>query len=318
MRRLEDVGEFGLIERIARMIGEQRPPRGVVLGPGDDAAILRPPAGKDLVVTTDALVEGVHFRWRNQAPRTVGRRALVVNLSDLAAMGALPLGCVVALAAPPALALNKALGLVAGLLCEAATHACPLVGGNVTAARETSIAITVFGWVDRRRALLRSGARPGDRVFVTGTLGGAALAVARAEREGTRLRKLPVPRLQAGRALSRMERAGACIDISDGLASDLEHLLEGARLGASIELTRVPRPRGFAAGCARVGLDPDRLVAAGGEDYELLFTLRAGSRTRGSEAALSRRLGVPVAEIGSITRGPGLEGLPRLRGWRHF
>ena len=317
MLRLSDVGEFGLIERIMRMIGDEHSPR-VVLGPGDDAALLRPPAGQDLVVSTDALVEDTHFRWRSQAPATVGRRALVVNLSDLAAMGAKPLGFVVALAVPPSLALSKVEGLFAGLLREARIHACPLVGGNVAAARETSISITAFGNVAPGRALRRDAGRPGDRIFVTGSLGGAALARARSEREGTRLRKLPVPRLAAGSALARIRAVGGCIDISDGLLSDLEHLLAGAGLGAQIDLAKLPCPQGFRAACGRLGVDPEALMLTGGEDYELLFTLRARSSAGRSEASLARRLGVPVAEIGSVTARSGISGLPAGRGWRHF
>jgi thiamine-monophosphate kinase len=315
MRRLSDVGEFGLIERIARKIANLPGPR-VVLGPGDDAALLRPPAGRDLVVSTDALVEDVHFRWCSQAPATVGRRALLVNLSDLAAMGAMPLGCVLALSAPPALELERAEGLIDGLLREAEAHGCPLVGGNVAAARETSLAITVFGSVERGRALLREAGGPGDRIFVTGTLGGAALAHERSERRGTRLRRLPVPRLQAGRALARIESVNGCIDVSDGLVADLGHLLAKAGRGAEIDPARIPCPQGFELACRRLGVDPQALLLGGGEDYELLFSVRA--RARLSEAVLARRLGVPVAEIGRVTAAAGISGLPVGSGWRHF
>jgi thiamine-monophosphate kinase len=315
MRQLSDVGEFGLIERIIRRIGDPRSSR-VLLGPGDDAAVLRPPAGRDLVVSTDALVEDVHFRWCSQAPATVGRRALLVNLSDLAAMGATPLGFVVALAAPPTLALARAEGLIAGLLREARAHACPLVGGNVAAARETSLAVTVFGSVAPGRALRRDAGRPGDRIFVTGSLGGAGLARIRAERTGARLRKLPVPRLAAGRALARIESVNGCIDISDGLVADLGHLLAKAGRGAEIDPGRIPCPQGFGTACRRLGVDSQALLLGGGEDYELLFSL--GARARLSEAALARRLAVPVAEIGRVTARPGISGLPAGGGWRHF
>lgn len=309
--RLRDLGEFELIERITRSARRQKP-RGVVLGIGDDAAVLRPRAGEDVVVTTDASVENVHFRWETQDPRTIGRRALVANLSDLAAMGARPLGFTVALAAPGSLALRRIDGIAAGLDSEARQHGCPLVGGNVTRARETSLTLAIVGAVKRGRALTRRGVRAGDRVLVTGTLGGAALEVARAERGEGRVRRVATPRLAAGRALARLRGVGGCIDVSDGLMADLGHLL-GPTLHLELDPSRVPRPRGFAAACARAGLDPDRLALTGGEDYELLFTLR-GARLTAKE--LSRRLGVPVTELGTARRG-------RVRtasrgGFRHF
>ena len=312
MRRLRDVGEFGLIELISRWVPDGG--RRVVLGPGDDAAVLRPPVGHDLVVNTDSLVEGVHYRFQTQSARLVGRRALIVSLSDLAAMGAAPLGCVAALCAPGALPLRRAEGLVRGILDEAQRHACPLVGGNLAAARETSITITVFGSVARGRDLRRHRLRAGDRLFVTGSLGGSALAVARAEREGRAIRTLPVPRLAAGRALGRMPGIGGCIDVSDGLVADLGHLLEGSGLGAEADAERIPTPRGFSSACKKLAVDPHRLSLGGGEDYELLFTLRR----RASVSNLEGRLGVPVSEVGRIVREPGIHGLHESAGWRHF
>jgi thiamine-monophosphate kinase len=314
--RLSDLGEFGVIDRIARAAERAGSGRDVVLGIGDDAALLRPRPGEDVVVTTDAFVEDVHFRWRSEAPRTVGRRALVANLSDLAAMGARPLGFTFALAAPGTLAVRHLDGVVAGLLHEGSAHSAPLVGGNVTRARETSLSITVVGAVGRGRALTRVGARPGDRLCVTGTLGGAALALARAERGRGRLRRVATPRLAAGRALARLRGVSACIDISDGLEADLAHLL-GRSLSVDLDPARLPRPRGFDAACARAGLDPVALLLGGGEDYELLFTLRPGGP---GARELSRRLGVAVSEIGRLqTRPTSRSGRSRPgRGWRHF
>jgi len=316
--RLGDLGEFGLIERIERAVARSGVrSAAVVLGIGDDAAILRARRGEDVVVTTDALVEGVHFRFATQSPRAIGRRALAVNLSDLAAMGARPLGCLLALAAPPELPLRTLDGVLAGMLREAARHGCPLVGGNVARARETSLVITALGAVARGRALTRRGARAGDRILVTGTLGGAALELARAERGAGTLRRVPTPRLAAGRALARVRGVGACIDVSDGLEADLAHLLEPAGLTALLDPGRIPQPPGFQAACRRLGLDPDALARGGGEDYELLFTVRPGAP---SAAALARRLGVPVSEIGRAvrpTRGRQGHAAPP-RGYRHF
>jgi thiamine-monophosphate kinase len=226
---------------------------------------------------------------------------------------------VLALSAPAALGLDRADALVRGLLREADKHACPLVGGNLARARETSLTLTVFGAVASGRALRRNAARVGDRLFVTGTLGRSALELARARHFGGRIRTAPEGRLAAGRALARLPWRGACIDLSDGLGADLPHLLEAGGLGAEVEAARLPRPRGFDRACARLGLDPLRLLVGGGEDYELLFTLRPRAP---APAVLSRRLGVPVSEIGRIVRRPGIHGLPgalvRQGGWRHF
>jgi thiamine-monophosphate kinase len=312
--RLGDLGEFGLIARIERAAAKLPRSRGVVLGIGDDAAVLRPRPGEDLVVTTDSLVENVHFRWRTQSARSVGRRALVANLSDLAAMGARPLGFTVALVAPPELAVRSLDGLVAGLLHEAREHACPLVGGNVSRGGETSLGIAATGAVERGRALSRRGSRAGDRIFVTGALGATALDLARGELGRGRVRRVPTPRLRAGRALARLAGVGGCIDISDGLEADLAHLLEGTGLAPELDPARLPLPPGFRSACARLGLDPERLARTGGEDYELLFTLRPAGP---SAAALSRRLGVRVSQIGRLVRaGRSRDGSPG--GWRHF
>ncbi len=310
---LGELGEAGAIARIARA-ARRVDARHVVLGIGDDAALLRPRPGEDLAVSTDALVEDVHFRWWSESPRHVGRRALVAGLSDLAAMGARPLGCLLALAAPPRLALRRFDGLIAGLLQEAGAHACPLVGGNLSRARHTSLSLTVVGSVPRGRALTRRGARAGDRLCVTGALGAMALAVARAERGGAPVRWVPTPRLAAGRALTRLAGIGGCIDLSDGLEVDLEHLLEGTPLVAELEPGALPLPRGFAAACRRAGLDPGRLARGGGEDYELLFPVRPDGP---SPALLTRRLGVPVSAIGRLVRGRR-RGRRPPRGWRHF
>src|SRR5262249_10356697 len=173
-------------------------------------------------------------RFDGESPGSIGGRARAAALSDLAAMGARPLGVLAALAAPPTLALGRADGLVRGLVEGARRWDAPLVGGNVARARRTSLTLTVLGAVPHGRALLRSGARPGDRLFVRGVLGRAALAVARARRGG-RLAVAPEPRLAAGRALARLASVGACIDLSDGLAADLRHLLAASRVGAAID-----------------------------------------------------------------------------------
>jgi thiamine-monophosphate kinase len=319
MRRLRDIGESGLIARIERRLARAtRSPR-VRLGIGDDAALLRSRADEDWVTSSDALVEDVHFRFANQAATTIGRRALAVNLSDLAAMGATPIACTLSLAAPPELPLQLADGLVAGFVEAGIRWRCPLVGGNVTAARETSLHVSVFGGVAAGQSLRRGAVRKGDRIGVTGTLGSKALERARVERNGGRIRRVPEPRLRAGRALLATPGHGGCIDVSDGLLRDLEALLGSSGLSAEIDPAAVPTARGFRSAALKEGLDPDRLALTGGEDYELLFSLRPGGPTC---AALSRRMGCRVTEIGRVVSAPGLHGVPEALlghpGWRHF
>lgn len=313
--RLRDVGEFGLIERLRRRAerdGRGHP--GVVLGIGDDAALLRPAPRHDVVVSCDTAVEDVHFRWRDASPRWVGRRTALACLSDLAAMGAQPLAAILALATPVDAPLARIESCFAGLAEECEAVRAPVVGGNVSRADRTSLVLNVLGEVPRGRALRRDTARPGDTLHVTGVLGRAALDRARAARPGGRARHLPESRIAAGRALAGLAGRGACIDVSDGLLADLEHLVEASGVAAELDPEAVPVARGFAAACARVGRSPRRLALAGGEDYELLFTLRPGAPT---PRMLSRRLGAPVTAIGRIVRGRGIRGA-RGRPFRHF
>jgi len=318
-RTLRDLGEFALIGRIERIkrvversLALPRSPA-ISLGIGDDAALLRLRPAEELAVSSDASVEGVHFRWQVDDPNAVGRRALAGALSDLAAMGARPLGCTLSLAAPPELELRLLDAALRGLVGEAARRGCPLLGGNVARARETSFHLTVLGGVARGRALRRNAARAGDVLMVTGVLGRAALARARAASTGRPNRNVPPDRLPAGRALTRLARRVACIDLSDGLAADLPHLLRG-ELGAEIDAAALPRARGFESACANLGKEAVALLAGGGEDYELLFALAASAA---DPKRLTRRLGVRVSAIGRVVSRAGIRGLPE-GGWRHF
>jgi thiamine-monophosphate kinase len=228
-------------------------------------------------------------------------------------MGARPRGFTVALAAPPGLEVRTLDGLLGGLLDEAETHGCPLVGGNLSRARQTSITITAQGTVKRGRALLRDAARSRDRIFVTGSLGASALELARSRAGRGRIRWVPTPRLQAGLALARSSGIGACIDVSDGLLADLDHVLARSGCSAEVDRAAVPRPARFDSACRRLGLDPIELAVHGGEDFELLFTVRP---TGPSGAQLCRRLGVAVTEIGRVLAGRSRG--PKSAGWRHF
>ena len=307
-----ELGEFGLIGRIARRVG--RPTGSVQLGIGDDAALLRTRPGESVAVTTDAFVEEVHFRQATERPGHIGRRAAAATLSDLAAMGARSLGLCVSFQGPAATELRWLDAWLGGLLAVSRRCETPLVGGNVARAPQLSFTLTAMGAVASRRALRRDAARVGDRICVTGSLGRAALDLARAEAGLAQRRYLPEPRLAAGRALTRIRGMGACIDLSDGLEADLRHLLAASKVGADIDPQRVPRPRGFAASCRALGRNPDDLLFGGGEDYELLFTVRPAGP---SLPSLRKRLGVAVTAIGTVTRGRGLRGI-RGGGFAHF
>jgi thiamine-monophosphate kinase len=313
---LADLGEVALIRRVAARAGVPAG-RDWALGIGDDAAILRPRSGDEVVLSTDVQVEGVHFRFDREAPPSVGRRALIVNLSDLAAMGAEPVGCLLSLAAPPSLTVATFDGLIGGLVAEARRHACPLVGGNLSRASECSLNVTVVGRCRRGRALRRRGLRAGDGLYVTGALGAMALARLRADRTGAPLRRLPTPRIAAGRALARLSGVRVCIDLSDGLASDLRHLLRETGLGAEIDTDALPMPRGFERACRALEADPLALATTGGEDYELLFAMAAESGEM-PPSRLTERLGVPVTRIGRVTARGGVRGLPRAPLRHHF
>lgn len=290
----------------------------VSLGIGDDAAVLRLPQGRECVVSVDAFIEGVHFRLDQESPYKVGSRALLASLSDLAAMGAEPMGATLAAGLPTSLDVKTAKSLARGVIEAGGRNDCPLVGGNLTRAKQMSLTVTVFGWVRKDQYMRRDGARVGHRIFVTGRLGEVALARGRLG-AGSRCRlPLPSPRLRAGSRLARISGIGACIDLSDGLIADLGHVLRASRVGAALDWDSLPRSPRFPLRAQSAGLAVEPLLLAGGEEYELLFT--GGRRFPGAER-LSDRLGVPVTEIGEIVES-GLEwtdGKSRpVSGWRHF
>lgn len=298
-------GEFALIDAFTRALPLQG--EGLLLGVGDDAALLRPPAGEDLVATVDAVVDGVHFDGRFTRAE-VGWKALAVNLSDLAAMGARPLWALVALAVPRGTAPARVAGIARGLGACARAHRITVAGGNVTRAADLSVTVTVVGAVRRGRALTRGGARAGDLVAVTGALGDAALGL----RPGApaalaRRQRRPAPRLAAGLALAQGGRARAAIDVSDGLVQDLGHLCAASGVGAVVEAGRLPRSRAARTLAARSpAADAEVLHAAlaGGEDYELVAAIPP-ARLLEAERAL-QAAGVPLTVIGRFVPGRGI------------
>jgi thiamine-monophosphate kinase len=301
------MGEFELIRRYFQRSGTPGNPA-VALGIGDDCALLQPPPGMQLAISSDMLVEGRHF-FADVDPAALGHKALAVNLSDLAASGARPLAFTLALSLPHADETWLA-GFASGLFALADAHGCTLMGGDTTRG-PLNICITVFGEVPPGQALLRSGARPGDELWVSGTLGDARLALEALQGQralnpdvlqAARARlERPTPRVALGLALRGI--ASAAMDLSDGLAGDLAHLLQASRCGARLEagvLSTLPAVRPDA-------LDQTTrlaLVLGGGDDYELLFSAPA-AREEAVRAA-GRAAGVPLTRIGRLETEPGL------------
>jgi thiamine-monophosphate kinase len=271
----ETLGGFGEFSLIAKITAGLASGPDVLVGPGDDGAVLdlQPP----LVTSLDVLVEGVHFRRDWSPARDVGRKAVAVNVSDLEAMGARATGMVVGFSAPPGLELSWALDFAAGLTEEATAAGVSLIGGDVTRARDITIAVTVFGTLDGRRPVLRSGARTGDMVAVRGRLGWAAAGLVvlgrgfRSPRVVVEAHRVPSVGYGAG-ATAADAGATAMIDVSDGLLADLGHV--AAASGVTIDLDRsafvIAEP--LQAVAAATGTDPYALVLTGGEDHALAAT----------------------------------------------
>ena len=297
-------GELALIERIRDRAGVGSD--AVRLGIGDDCAILRPRAGDDLVVTTDFTLEGRHFRRGWHTARSVGHRTLARGLSDLAAMGAKPVAAFLSLALTRDLARNLAWfdGFLDGFLHLGSEFGVALAGGDTSESPSEHVLadVVLLGSVPRGKALRRSGAGAGDFLYCTGSLGGSAVELAELEKSPRRFRAakadgdhphlFPAPRVKAGQALLKRGLATACMDISDGISTDLAHLCESS--GVSAEVGAGSLPLHPLAGA----LDAEAALKAalhGGEDYELLFTAKAGTK-------MPRLLGgVPVTRIGRIT-----------------
>ena len=314
-------GEFDLIGRIRARAGT-RPD--VTLGIGDDAALLRVPRDHELAVSTDTLIAGVHFP-DDTAPADIGWKALAVNLSDLAAMAAQPAWALLALTLPSADG-EWLDGFLDGFEELARQHDVALVGGD-TSRGPLSITITVHGFVPEGAALRRSGARAGDDIWVTGTLGDAAGALAQWRRGGPRSAKLryrldrPTPRVAAGLALRGL--ASAAIDLSDGLAADLGHLVDASKVGAQIDLGRLPTSRILVDHFADEQ-ERWRRQLTGGDDYELCFSAPPANALAIEQALAAcdtsaMVIGCIIAERGLVLTTP--EGRlfdPGAFGYDHF
>ena len=324
-------GEFDLIARYFAPLAEAAPG---AQGLRNDAAVFDPARDDSLVLTLDAMVAGVHF-LPGDPPETIGRKLLRVNLSDLAAMGARPRGYLLATAFPKDTEEAWIAAFAAGLAEDQAIFEVALYGGDtVSTPGPLTLSLTAFGEAPRDRTLSRAGARAGDLVYVSGTIGDGALGLVALRggltglnadhRDAMAVRyRLPEPRLALGRRLAETGLATAAIDVSDGLVADLGHIAEESSLAAEIEAGAVPLSPAARAVLAE---DPERLpgLLSGGDDYELLFTLdpdRAGEVT-----ALAETLDLPLTPIGRMAAGQGVRArdsagreMPLNEGgWRHF
>jgi thiamine-monophosphate kinase len=325
------LAEKALIAQIRRLAtssrrkSSQAPGCTIIRGIGDDCAVLRVDAGCDSLVTTDFTLEGIHFRRAWHSPESVGHRCLTRGLSDIAAMGGEPRAIFLSLALPSDLLQFWVNRFIASLTSLAGKHGATLAGGDISQSPGGVLAdIIVIGTVPRGKAILRSSAKPGDRIYVTGELGGSAAAIDRLRLHPKK--KLdprayprhfyPEPRLKLSRILREKNLVSAMIDTSDGLSTDLSHICEESGVGAEIDSSSIPR--------ARVGKPAHQvhseLAMHGGEDYELLFTAPKRKHVP------NRIAGVMISEIGKITRSKeiflkdskGQTSKLHPQGWEHF
>lgn len=322
------IGEKALIARIRRLAKSKANPA-ILQGIGDDCAVLRlggPGArAQDTLVTTDFSLEGVHFRRNWHTPESVGHRCLARGLSDIAAMGGKPVAAFLSLALPRDLSPEWITGFARGLIKLAKKYSVTLAGGDTAESPDGILAdIVLVGTAPRPNAILRSDAKPGDRIYVSGELGGSAAAVLRM-RKNPKVKLnprdyprhfFPDPRIELGRILREKKIASALIDTSDGLSTDLAHICEESGAGAEIQAEAIPL-----ASVGKPAREVDlELALHGGEDYELLFTAPRSKRVPGKIA------GVPITEIGHVTRSPEMFLMNRSgvglklepRGWEHF
>jgi thiamine-monophosphate kinase len=329
------IAEKTLIAQVRRLAKAGKNPA-VLTGIGDDCAVLRllpgsdrrPRSGNDMLVTTDFSLEGIHFRRNWHSPESVGHRCLARGLSDIAAMGGEPVTAFLSLALPRALPQNWVNRFMRGLIGLAEKYGVTLAGGDTAESPNGILAdVVVVGTAPKGKAVLRSGGRPGDRIYVSGALGGSAAALQQMQKNPRRKLNprdyprhfFPEPRIELGRVLREKGLASAMIDTSDGLSTDLAHICEESGVGAEIQAEAIPR-----AHVGKPARDLDLQFALhGGEDYELLFTVPRSKRIP------SRIAGVPITLIGHITRSQkiflmneseagyaGLELQPQ--GWEHF
>ena len=332
-KTIASLGEFGLIKTFFLPTAVKKG-GGVIIGIGDDAAVVAVPRTQQLVATTDTLVEGVHF-FSDADPFLLGQKALRVNLSDIAAMGGSPQWYLISLTLPPATSVFWVGELARGMEETARQFGVTLIGGDTVSSRGCIvITITLMGLVGKDRGVVRSGAKPGDRILVSGTIGDAALGLALRSGKLTvadaedrvhlqRRRQLPEPRVDLGVALRDAAISRSAIDISDGLVADLGHLCRASGVGAMLYAEQVPLSPAAGRQVAQHGPAMLTRLLTGGEDYELLFTVTPFAME--ALPGLSGRTKTTVTEVGVITKEPGVvvtyNGNPLetgTGGWAHF
>jgi thiamine-monophosphate kinase len=335
-----DVGEFELVERIRARVGP--PGLATPVGIGDDAAVVTAAGAKRLLVTTDAAVERIHFRFSYSTPKEIGAKAAVGAISDIAAMGGAPTHLFLAIGIPYTTPLPRVDGIVDGILTVAGRWGAHLAGGDTTASPgRLFLVITVIGEAVGRAPITRDGARPGDRLLVTGWLGGSLAGLEFLRRAKKRVRdasvahavaryRAPVPRVAEAALLAKRFRPTSMIDISDGLSSEIHHLAEASGVGFRVDLDELPIDSGVHAVAKMLSRGGDlkrsveRMVLSSGDEYELLFTLPADEAEPAVRAL--RRAGTIARVIGEATAARAIVGYDRsggerpieAQGYRHF
>ncbi|MBI2974656.1 MAG: thiamine-phosphate kinase [Deltaproteobacteria bacterium] len=310
------MNEFELIKTVTHGAPAQKD--GLVRGVGDDCAVISGNETKDFLITTDALFEDVHFKREWISPRTLGRKALSVNISDIAAMGGKPLFYLVTIGIPKAFPLKEVEEIFEGMANSAFVHRTALIGGDTcSSANGLLISITVIGDIDKGKSIYRSGAKIGDSVYVTGILGHAALGLACLEkgirslevREFIRKHDDPTPRVAIGQWLMSSTCVSSMIDISDGLVSDLNHIAEASNVEIKIFANQIPKVEEFAKAANRCSKDALTLALTGGEDYELAFTVSSYKKDLFEKMmkVVAPTFGHAVTKIGEVTAGNGVK-----------
>jgi len=327
---LQEIGEFGLIHRIRKGITSSDP--ALVQGIGDDVAVIEM-GKKALLITTDILIEDIHFDLSWTDPHQLGRKALAVNLSDIASMGGTPKYFLISIGLPKNLPLSFVSSFYRGLKKEATRFRVELIGGDTSLSQKIVINICLLGEGRKKDLLFRRGARVGDDLFVSGTLGDAALGLRILQKKGKakgaegliKKHLSPRPRLELGQAIAKHHWATAMIDVSDGLLIDTSHLIQESGVGVRIWEDQIPLSRFYRKWVHSFSKDPFRFALSGGEDYELLFTAPPELRERIS--SLARSLRIPITRIGEILpikeglhiiKKDGKDDSPSRLGFEHF
>ncbi len=303
--QLKQIGEFKLIDIISRQVS---PTASVIKGIGDDAAVIKIGKSRCLVVTTDILTENIHFRTEFTTPYLLGKKTMAVNLSDIAAMGATPLYYLVCLTIPSHTSTSFVRNLYKGMNYTAKQYGTCLVGGDTSSSTtKISISVTLIGTAKSKNIIYRNNAKKGDLIFITGSPGDSSLGLMMLEKSNGRIKKNnlvkkhldPVPRVKAGLEIARQKIASSMIDISDGLAADLKHILEQSQSGAVINLSQLPLSPSYRKNVSAYTNQFYYPALCGGEDYELLFTVSPEKKQ--SAEKLAEKTGIPITCIGEIT-----------------